>query len=105
MKRDELFKVAADLRNHFHFAPIEVNFNEVLISGKFIKYDKVDIVIETLSRQEKYAATGIESSKVFEYRFVFDPKTHVLAIEDGTSLPSATPLIKALTQILVLALV
>jgi hypothetical protein len=100
VNKNQIISVSASLRNHFHFAPIEVKFHEGMISGKFIKYDEVHEVIETLSKKKKYTATSAESSKVFEYEFVFDSVTHILAIENGKSIPACNPLIEAFHDIL-----
>lgn len=88
----DLRSIAVPLRNDFFFCPYEINIREDMIYGKFIKFDKVDVVRKTISREQTYAAGFGESSKIYEYRFVFDPLLHILAIEDTASLPSANVL-------------
>ncbi|HGA3039202.1 TPA: DUF4747 family protein [Serratia marcescens] len=88
----DLRSIAVPLRNDFFFSPYEINVREDMIYGKFLKFDKVDVVRKTISRVQTYAAGFGESSKIYEYRFVFDPVIHILAIEDSPSLPSANVL-------------
>ncbi|MEP8906331.1 DUF4747 family protein [Enterobacter roggenkampii] len=88
----DLRTIAVTLRNDFFFCPYEINIREDMVYGKFLKFDKVDVVRKTISREQTYAAGFGESSKIYEYRFVFDPVLHILAIEDSASLPSASVL-------------
>ncbi|MEM6218583.1 DUF4747 family protein, partial [Escherichia coli] len=90
----DLRNIAVPLRNDFFFAPYEINAREDMVYGRFLKFDKVDVVRKTISRVQTYAAGFGESSKIYEYRFVFDPVLHILAIEDSPSLPSASVLYK-----------
>lgn len=95
----DLRNIAVPLRNDFFFAPYEINAREDMVYGRFLKFDKVDVVRKTISRVQTYAAGFGESSKIYEYRFVFDPVLHILAIEDSPSLPSASVLYKVLNEV------
>ncbi|MCG2991018.1 hypothetical protein KZ294_26050, partial [Escherichia coli] len=68
----DLRNIAVPLRNDFFFAPYEINAREDMVYGRFLKFDKVDVVRKTISRVQTYAAGFGESSKIYEYRFVFD---------------------------------
>jgi len=96
----DLRNIAVPLRNDFFFSPYEINIREDMVYGKFIKFDKVDVVRKTITREQTYAAGFGESSKIHEYRFVFDPSLHILAIEDSASLPSASVLYVVFKELL-----
>lgn len=99
-EEDSLKNIAFSLRNDFYFSPLEINVREDMVYGKFIKFDQVNEVMKTISRKRTYAAGLGESSKVYEYKFVFDPVLHILAIEFGASLPAASVLSKTVEDIL-----
>ncbi|MCU8879807.1 DUF4747 family protein, partial [Escherichia coli] len=46
----DLRNIAVPLRNDFFFAPYEINAREDMVYGRFLKFDKVDVVRKTISR-------------------------------------------------------
>lgn len=104
----KLSSIAVAMRGDMFFAPFSVtefeypglDNNKSVIYGSFLKFDDVNELVDTNSGETEFKSKGNTSSKRFNLEFVFDPYTHVLAINDARGLPTRKPLITALRQIL-----
>ncbi|WP_240324788.1 DUF4747 family protein [Klebsiella pneumoniae] len=103
----KLSSIAMKMRGEMYFAPFSVTIykfdevqNESVIYGSFLKFDDVNVLVDTNSGQTEYRSKGNTSSRRYDLEFFFDPKTHTLAIHDTKGLPARTPLIDALNDIL-----
>jgi hypothetical protein len=107
-KRHKLSSIAVSMRGDMFFAPFDVTIyeypglegNKYIIYGSFLKFDDVNELVDTNSGETEFKSKGNTSSKRFNLEFVFDPYSHVLAINDVRGLPTRKPLINALTHIL-----
>ncbi|MBN3342623.1 DUF4747 family protein [Pectobacterium brasiliense] len=107
-ERYKLSSIAVSMRGDMFFAPFHIDFYEYpgidkskkIIYGSFLKFDDVNELVDTNSGETEYRSKGNTSSKRYSLEFVFDPYTHMLAIHDTKGLPTRTPLIKALKEIL-----
>ncbi|WP_447879266.1 DUF4747 family protein [Serratia fonticola] len=107
-KRYKLSSIAVSMRGDMFFAPFDVTIfeypgleeNKTIIYGSFLKFDDVNELVDTNSGETEFKSKGNTSSKRFNLEFVFDPYTHMLAINDVRGLPTRRPLITALKQIL-----
>ncbi|MCR9397248.1 DUF4747 family protein [Vibrio alginolyticus] len=109
-KKLKLRSIAIKMRGEMFFAPYSVDIKEYasedpnvpnkIIHGYFLKFDDVDTLVNTSSGELEYKSKGDTSNKRFELEFVFDPNTHTLAIQDKRGLPTRTPLIEALDELL-----
>lgn len=106
----KLASIAVKMRGDMYFAPFSVTEKEYasedpkkpnkVLHGYFLKFDDIDTLVDTNSGNLEYRSKGNTSSKRFELEFVFDPITHTLAIQDTKGLPTRTPLIEALLEML-----
>lgn len=106
-KHRKLSSIAVKMRGEMYFAPFSVTVHEYdktdnnrVIYGSFLKFDDVNVLVDTNSGETEYRSKGNTSSKRYDLEFFFDPKTHTLAINDTKGLPSRIPLIDALSSIL-----
>lgn len=88
IKNQSLRGISYNLLNDFFIAPISVNTRDDIAFGEIMKFDNVTTVVGTLSDVEKYVSKGGDSSKKYKYRYVFDFKKHILAIELKKALPT-----------------
>ncbi|AFJ47183.1 DUF4747 family protein [Shimwellia blattae] len=102
----KLSSIAVPLRGDMFFAPFSVSEFEYagsdgarkVVYGSFLKFDDVNELVNTNSGETEFRSKGNTSSRRFDFEFVFDPYTHVLAIHDDKGLPSRNPLINALKK-------
>lgn len=106
-RRFPLSSVAVKMRGDMFFAPFSVTVyeydkkdNRKVIYGSFLKFDDVNVLVDTNSGETEYRSKGNTSSKRYDLEFYFDPISHVLAIQDAKGLPTRRPLIEALDEIL-----
>lgn len=106
-KKRKLSSIATKMRGEMFFAPFSVTLYEYdktnkkrIIYGSFLKFDDVNVLVDTNSGETEYRSKGNTSSKRYDLEFFFDPQTHTLAIHDTKGLPARTPLIQALNEIL-----
>ena len=100
LKIGNLADVAFVLRNDFHIAPKTVEVRDDIAFGTFMKYDEVHKIVGTLSDEEKYVSNGGDSSKKFDYDFVFDFNKHILAIHDAVALPAASVICRFIEELI-----
>jgi len=105
--RTFLSSIAVKMRGDMFFAPFSVTIYEYdrsqknrVIYGSFLKFDDVNVLVDTNSGETEYRSKGNTSSKRYDLEFFFDPQTHTLAIHDTKGLPTRTPFIDALNAIL-----
>ncbi len=106
----KLSSIAVRMRGDMYFAPFSVTEKEYasenpkkpnkIIHGYFLKFDDIDTLVDTNSGALEYKSKGNTSNKRFQLEFVFDPITHTLAIQHARGLPTRTPLIDALNDML-----
>ncbi|WP_426763301.1 DUF4747 family protein [Hafnia paralvei] len=103
-----LTSMASKLKGQMYFCPFEItvrkNIDMNIIYGTFLKFDNVDSLVDTESGDLIVKTKGNSSSKRYEFSFIFDPKLHIMAINDIAGLPTRAPLIKALEDIIELGL-
>lgn len=92
IEKGTLESISYSLRNDFFIAPISLDIKDDIGFGYFLKYDEVSTVVGTLDDEEKYVSSGGDSSKKYNYRFVYDFGLHILAVEVSKGLPSASVL-------------
>lgn len=92
--------ISHNLRNDFFIAPVKIDIQDDIAFGEFMKFDVVTTVFGTLDDDEKYVSDGGDSSKKYAYRFVFDFKKHILAIEKSRGLPTVNVLEEVLFETL-----
>lgn len=107
-KKYPLSAIAAPMQRDMFFAPYSIDIKEYpgkkdkknrIVHGYFLKFDNVNELFDIDSGKSEYKSKGNTSSKRYSLEFVFDPKNHILAINDIKGLPSRTPLIKALEDL------
>ncbi len=107
-EKEKLSSVSAKLIGDMYFSafsssiysyPLE-NGEQYLIHGYFLKFDDVNTLVDTESGKISYTSSGNNSSRRFQFEFVFDPALHILAIQDTKGLPTRNALIKALKEVL-----
>lgn len=105
--RTKLSSIAYKMRGEMFFSPFSISINEYdkakhlrVIYGSFLKFDDVNVLVDTNSGKTEYKSKGNTSSKRYDLEFFFDPASHTLAIHDTKGLPARTPLIEALKDIL-----
>ncbi|MCG8520859.1 MAG: DUF4747 family protein [Pseudomonadales bacterium] len=96
-----LERVSGSLINDFFFAPFNIELKEDYAQGKFIKYDKVANVHNLYTEEDEFKGGKGSTSKRYGFEFVFDFESHTLAIQRKNGLPSANPLMKVLSEIIV----
>lgn len=106
-KQNKLSSIAMKMRGDMFFAPFSVTLYEYdrtnkkrIIYGSFLKFDDVNVLVDTNSGETEYRSKGNTSSKRYDLEFFFDPQTHTLAIQDTKGLPARAPLIDAMNNIL-----
>ncbi|ALL39891.1 DUF4747 family protein [Serratia marcescens] len=106
-KRLRLSSIAVKMRGDMYFSPFSVTVyeydredNKKLVYGSFLKFDDVDILVDTNSGETEYRSKGNTSSRRYDLEFYFDPSRHILAIQDARGLPTRKPLIGALRHLL-----
>jgi len=99
-----LASIAVKMAGEMKFAPFSIDVRSTgdskIVYGRFLKFDQVDEVVETESGDLLFKSKGNSSSKRFSLEFVFEPKSHILAIQDTKGLPARNPLIEALYTLL-----
>tara|TARA_R110001583_G_scaffold42804_10_gene136054 strand:+ start:5039 stop:5929 length:891 start_codon:yes stop_codon:yes gene_type:complete len=87
MAKKELHKIAIPLRNDYYFVPTKIVIKDGYAYGYFRKYDKVDSLEEFYSEENVFIGKKdqLVSSRSFKFPFVFDFKTHILAIGNKNS--------------------
>ncbi|MCL0015887.1 DUF4747 family protein [Providencia rettgeri] len=73
---------------------------QYLIHGYFLKFDDVNTLVDTESGKVSYTSPGNNSSRRFQFEYVFDPNLHILAIQDARGLPTRNALIRSLNEVL-----
>lgn len=98
-RRKNLESIAAPLRNDMFIVPFQVYVNgeSDAASGRFLKFNHIDALRDLFTGEETQKVGRGITNKRFEFEFVFDFRSHIMAIADKTSLPSSAPLCKALT--------
>lgn len=86
-----------------YFAPFTIAADEKYASGKWVKYQKAESVVDLYTNKNLFTAARGDAavSNNYLFRFVFDYDAHRLAIEElGGKLPSPNSLLNALISIL-----
>jgi hypothetical protein len=96
-----LERVSGDLINDFHFAPFKIEVKKDYVQGMFIKYDKVEKVSNLYTDEDEFKGGRGSTSKRYDFWFLFDFKSHTLAIQAKVGLPSVNPLTKTLSEIFI----
>lgn len=107
-EKEKLSSVSAKLIGDMYFSVFSSsiysyplgNGEQYLIHGYFLKFDDVNTLVDTESGKVSYTSSGNNSSRRFQFEFVFDPALHILAIQDTKGLPTRNALISSLKEVL-----
>lgn len=84
------------MRGGTHFCIRTLNISEKYAYGKFIKFDDALDISDSLTGEQQYKAKSTDSSKRYEFMFVFDYERHILAVQDKRGLPTKNTLVKCI---------
>lgn len=98
----ELHNAACKISKEMYFGFFDVRFMSDLLGnrfsiGKLIKFDKPESLKDFYTGTSKQTIESATSAHRYEFDFVFDPLTHIVAISENSGrLPSANKVIEAI---------
>lgn len=89
------------LKNDFYFSILHIHLDETFSFGKFLKFDKPESLVDTLTGDPMQSVPQNASAHRHEFEYLFVYKCHVMAVQhlNGKS-PNPAVTIKALNAIL-----
>lgn len=103
IEKRSLEYMAYELRNEMYFAPFTVHdtARDEYCFGQFVKFDVAKSVKNLYTKKLEFEGGPGSTAHPFYFRFVFDYRKHILAIEDTKGrLPAPSQLINAFYHLL-----
>ena len=96
-----ILEISHKLRNDFYLSVLHIHIEDEFTHGTILKFDKPQALFDTLSGDPMQSIPDNASAHRYEFKYLFNHKTHVIAIQhiSGRS-PNTNSLINALTSII-----
>lgn len=93
--------ISYSLRNSFYLSILHIHIKDEFSIGKFIKFDKPENLVNTLTGDPIQSVPEDASAHRYEFEYFFDYSRHVAAIQQITGKsPHPSVIAKALTEII-----